>query len=45
MGSGGFARDEPISLFPGPEPFEGPEAEPQTPKKLTAQLDATGPGR
>jgi phosphate transport system permease protein len=42
MGSGGFAQDEPISLFPEPEPFEGPEsAQPQTPKKLTGRLSAS----
>jgi phosphate transport system permease protein len=43
MGSGGFAPDEPISLFPEPDPFEGPELAPlpQTPKKLTARLSAS----
>ena len=43
MGSGGFAPDEPISLFPEPEPFEGPELAqpPQTPIKLTARLSAS----
>jgi len=42
MGSGGFAQDEPISLFPEPEPFEGPElAPPQTPIKLTSRLSAS----
>jgi len=43
MGSGGFAQDEPISLFPEPEPFEGPEVgpEPQTPRKLTGRLSTS----
>ncbi len=42
MSSGGFAQDEPISLFPEPEPLEGPEsAPPQAPMKLTSRLSAS----
>jgi phosphate transport system permease protein len=44
MGSGGFAQDEPISIFPEePEPFEGPEfgSSPQTPIKLTSRLSTS----
>jgi phosphate transport system permease protein len=43
MGSGGFAQDEPISLFPAEPPQDSGLAQPppQTPQKLTARLSAS----